>query len=61
MQLRHAAEVETVDGKCDRKGEQAWTQKQRPEKQSPVLLEGDLDFLGLRMLLPLRPMLSPCI
>jgi len=37
MQRDHLAEVETVDGKCDRQWEQARTPEESPEKKPPVL------------------------
>jgi len=37
MQFGHLTEMETVDCKCDRQREQAWTPEQGPEKEPPVL------------------------
>lgn len=37
MKLDYLAEMETIDGKCDRQGEQAWTTEQSPEKESPIM------------------------
>ena len=37
MQGGYLAEMKTVDGKCDRQWEQAWTPEQSPEKEPPVL------------------------
>ena len=37
MQSSYLTEMESVDGKCNCQGEQAWTPEQSPEKEPPVL------------------------
>jgi len=47
MQLDHLAEVEAVDGKCDREREQARTPEEGPEKEPPVLDAFDAAYTEL--------------
>jgi hypothetical protein len=37
MQFGYLPEMKATDGESDRQGEQAWTPKQSPKKELPVL------------------------
>lgn len=39
MQLGRLAEMEAVDGECNRQGKQAWTPEQGSEKEPPTIVK----------------------